>query len=106
MAAVPPKLFRVSLKGSRIGKTKKIKLLLDHLGLKSRKAITVHKNTPAVVGALMKVKAIVDVKPIVFRTDLENSPSGGEVMCDNGHYFISKETLEEIENPKLPIFLQ
>ena len=106
MASSPPKLFRVTLKGSHIGKTKKIRRLLDSLGLKHRAVITIHKNTPAVAGALRRVKEVVDVKPIVFRTDLENSPNGRELLCDNGHYFISKETLQEIENPKLPEFFQ
>lgn len=50
------------------------------------------------VGQLREVKDMIDVKPVVLRTDIKNSPTGDEILLDNGEFFISPETLEELTN--------
>jgi hypothetical protein len=39
---------------------------------------------------------MVKVTPVVFRMDVHNSPNGGEILLDNGHFFIREETLAEL----------
>ena len=58
----------------------------------------IHKNTPSVCGLLNKVKEMVDIKPVVFRTDLEYSPTKKETLLDNGVFFVSTDTLVELKN--------
>ena len=48
------------------------------------------------VGQLREAKDMIHVKPVVIRTDINNSPNGKEMLLDNGEFFISPETLEEL----------
>lgn len=101
---VVPKLHVVRLIRSGIGKPYWTKRTLEALGLTKMHRRVVHKNTPSVNGMLMAVKEHIEVQPVVVRTDLENSPTGGEYLLDNGQYFISEEKLKklmQIEEEKL-----
>ena len=93
-----PKLFAVTLIRSRISRPWWTKQTLDALGLKKLRKTVIHKNTPSVNGLLGKVKDMVEIKPVIFRNDLENSPSKGEILLDNGEFFIKEETLESLKS--------
>ncbi len=58
----------------------------------------IHKNTPSVNGMLASVKELIKVQPVVFRTDIENSPTGGQFLADNAEFFIEENELLRIEN--------
>ena len=58
----------------------------------------IHKNTPSVCGLLNKVKEMIDIKPVVFRTDLEHSLTKKQILLDNGEFFVSMDTLVELKN--------
>ena len=99
-----PKLHLVKLIRSGIGKPYWTKRTLQALGLTKMHRPVIHKNIPSVNNMLISVKEHVLVRPIVVRTDLNNSPTGGEFLLDNGEYFISKETLNnlvELEEKRL-----
>ena len=91
-----PKLFAVTLIRSRTGRPWWTKRTLDALGLKKLRLTIIHKSTPSVNGLLNQVKDMVDIKPIDFRTDVENSPSKGEILLDNGQFFVTEKTLQEL----------
>lgn len=86
-----PKLHAVTLIRSGIGRPYWQKRTLEALGLKKLHRTRIHKNTPSVNGMLASVKELIKVRPVVFRTDLENSPiPGQEFFLDNGHFFIKE----------------
>ena len=58
----------------------------------------IHKNTPSVNGMLASVKELIKVQPVVFRTDIENSPTGRQFLSDNAEFFIEEKELLRIEN--------
>lgn len=91
------KLFAVTLRRSRIGRPWWIRRTLDSLGLKKTQQTVICKNTPSVNGQLKQIKDMIKVTPVVFRTDIENSPNGGEMLLDNGHFYISEETLKQLK---------
>ena len=83
-----PRLLAVTLIRSGIGKPYWQKRTLEALGLvKMHKAI-IHKNSPSVTGMLASVKDLIHVRPVVFRTDVENSPNEGAFFLDNGEVFV------------------
>ena len=86
-----PKLHAVTLIRSGIGRPYWQKRTLEALNLTKMHKTVIHKNIPSVNGMLASVKELIKVQPIVFRTDIENSPSGGEFLQDNGHFFINAE---------------
>ena len=49
-------------------------------------------------GMLASVKELIRVQPIVFRTDIENSPTGGQFLTDNAKFFVEENELLGIEN--------
>ena len=91
-----PKLFAVTLRRSPIGRPWWTRRTLEALGLKKRNQIVICKSTPSVNGQLRHVKDMVDIKPVVFRTDIHNSPRGEEMLLDNGEFFVSEETLRAL----------
>ena len=56
-----------------------------------------HKNTPSVNGMLASVKELIKVQPVVFRTDVENSPTGGQFFLDNAEYFIDEKEWTDLD---------
>ena len=40
------------------------------------------------------------VRPVVLRTDMENSPNGGEIFLDNGQMFIRQDSMKSREKEK------
>ena len=93
---VVPKLHLVRLVRSGIGKPYWTKRTLEALGLTKMHRTVIHKNIPSVNAMLTSVKDHIEVRPIVVRTDLNNSPTGDEYLLDNGEYFIPKETLNSL----------
>lgn len=85
---VAHKLHAVTLIRSGIGKPYWQKRTLEALGLTKLHKMVIHKNTPSVNGMLSSVKELIQIKPVVFRTDVENSPSGGQFYADSGHFFM------------------
>ena len=74
---------------------------LEILKLTKMHKTVIHKNTPSVNGMLASIKELIKVQPIVFRTDIENSPNGGQFLTDNAEFFIEeKELADLIENHK------
>ena len=69
---------------------------MESLGFKKRGQTLVCKNTPSVNGKLRDIKDMIFVRPIVIRTDVENSPTGKEILLDNGHFFISPKDLKKM----------
>ena len=90
-----PKLHAVTLIRSGINRPYWQKRTLEALDLTKLHKTIIHKNTPSVNAMLMSVKELIKVQPIVFRTDLENSPTGGEFLLDNGQFFVKKENWPE-----------
>ncbi len=88
------KLHAVTLIRSGIGQPYWQKRTLKALKLARMYETVIHKNTPTVNGQLKSVKELVLVRPVIVRTDVENSPSGGEFYADNGYFFMDKEPLE------------
>ena len=51
---------------------------------------------------LASVKELIKVQPVVFRTDMENSPTSGKFFLDNAEFFIEeKELLDLTENHRV-----
>ena len=90
-----PMLHAVTLIHSGIGRPHWQKNTLKALHLTKMHKTVVHKNTPSVNGMLASVKELIKVQPVVFRTDLENSPTGGQILLDNGEFFIHEKYLPE-----------
>ena len=83
-----PKLLAVTLVRSGIGKPYWQRRTLEALGLVKRHKTIIHKNSESVVGMLSSVKELVHVRPVVLRTDLENSPNRDTFLLDNGEVFV------------------
>ena len=92
MSAVP-KLLAVTLIRSGIGKPYWQKRTLRALGLVKMHKIIIHKNSPSVTGMLSSVKELIQVRPVSFRNDLENSPNKGAFFLDNGEVFVDPQTI-------------
>lgn len=88
-----PKLHAVTLVRSGIGRPHWQKKTLKALRLTKLNKTVIHKNTPSMNGHLASVKELIKIQPVVVRTDVENSPNGGEFYSDNGHFFIDKADL-------------
>ena len=88
---VAHKLHAVTLIRSGIGKPYWQKRTLEALGLTKLHKMVIHKNTPSVNGMLSSVKELIQIKAVVFRSDVENSPSGGQFYVDNGQFFVCPE---------------
>lgn len=88
---VIPKLHAVTLIRSGIGRPYWQKRTLQALNLTKLHKTVIHKNIPSVNGMLASVKGLIKVQPIVFRTDIENSPNRREFLQDNGQFFINAE---------------
>lgn len=87
-AKLVPKLHAVTLIRSGIGRPYWQKRTLKALKLTKMHKTVIHKNTPSMNGQLASVKELIKVEPVVIRTDLDKSPSGGEFFQDNAHFFI------------------
>lgn len=95
-AAAAPKLFAVTLRKSLIGRPWWTRRTVESLGFKKRGQTLVCKNTPSVNGKLRDIKDMIFVRPVVIRTDIENSPTGKEILLDNGQFFISPKDLKKM----------
>ena len=95
-AAAAPKLFAVTLRKSLIGRPWWTRRTVESLGFKKRGQTLICKNTPSVNGKLRDIKDMIFVRPVVIRTDMENSPTGKEILLDNGQFFISPEDLKKM----------
>ena len=91
-----PMLHAVTLIHSGIGQPHWQKRTLEILHLTKMHKTVIHKNTPSVNGMLASVKELIRVQPVVFRTDIENSPTGGKVFLDNAHFFVDEKELSDI----------
>ena len=89
---VAHKLHAVTLIRSGIGKPYWQKRTLEALGLTKLHKTVIHKNSPSVNGMLSSVKELIQIKPVVLRTDVENSPTGSQFYADNGQFFVCPET--------------
>ena len=94
------KLHAVTLIRSGIGRPYWQKRTLEALGLTKLHKTMIHKNIPSVNGMLLSVKELITVRPVVLRTDMENSPNGGEFFLDNGQMFIRQESTKSREKEK------
>ena len=96
-----PMLHAVTLIRSGIGRPHWQKKTLEILKLTKMHKTVIHKNTPSVNGMLVSIKELIKVQPVVFRTDIENSPNGGQFLTDSAEFFIEeKELADLIENHK------
>ena len=96
-----PMLHAVTLIRSGIGRPHWQKKTLEILKLTKMHKTMIHKNTPSVNGMLASIKELIKVQPVVFRTDIENSPSGGQFLTDSAEFFIEeKELADLLENHK------
>ena len=93
-----PMLHAVTLIRSGIGRPHWQKKTLEILKLTKMHKTVIHKNTPSVNGMLASVKELIRVQPIVFRTDIENSPTGGQFLTDSAEFFIEKNELVDLIN--------
>ncbi len=93
-----PKLFAVTLIRSRISRPWWIRQTLDALGLKKIGKTMIHKNTPSICGLLKQVKDMVNIKPLVIRTDSDSSPAKIESLLDNGVFIVTEKALPEVNN--------
>lgn len=87
-----PKLLAVTLIRSGISKPYWQKRTLKALGLVKMHKTIIHKNAPSVTGMLSSVKELIQVRPVVFRSDLENSPNKGAFFLDNGEVFVHPQS--------------
>lgn len=94
------KLHAVTLIRSGIGRPYWEKRTLEALGLTKLHKTMIHKNIPSVNGMLLSVKELINVRPIVLRTDMENSPTGGEIFLDDGQVFVRQESTKSREKEK------
>ena len=85
-----PKLLAVTLIRSGISKPYWQKRTLEALGLVKMHKTIIHKNTQSVTGMLSSVKELVHVRPLVLRSDLENSPNKAAFLLDNGEAFVEQ----------------
>ena len=90
-----PKLLSVTLIRSKISQPWWKKKTLGSLGLKKIRQTMIHKNTPSVCGLLNQVKEMVDVKPVVIRRGMVDSPIRREALLDNGEFFVSTNELHK-----------
>lgn len=90
-AELVAKLNAVTLVRSPIRRPYWQKRTLKALKLTKMHKTIIHKNTPSLNGQLASVKELIKVQPVFIRTDLENSPSGGEFFLDNGSFFMEEE---------------
>ena len=88
---VVPKLLIVTQIRSGIGKPYWQKRTLRALGLTKLHKPTVHTCSPSVTGMLASVRELIQVRPLVIRGDLENSPNSGNFLLDNGQVFVDPE---------------
>ena len=88
-----PMLHAVTLIRSGIGRPHWQKKTLEILKLTKMHKTVIHKNTPSVNGMLASVKELIKVQPVVFRTDIENSPTGSQFLSDKAEFFIEKREL-------------
>ncbi len=95
------KLHAVTLIHSGIGKPYWTKNSLKSLRLTKMHKTIVHKNIETVNGMLRAVKEHVRVVPIVLRADLANSPTGDEILLENGHFFLRRENWPEVDDDDL-----
>ena len=86
-----PKLHAVTLIKSGIGRPYWQKRTLKALKLTKMHKTVIHKNTPSLNSQLASVKELIKVQPVVIRTDLDKSPSGGDFFQDNAHFFMAEE---------------
>lgn len=93
-------LHAVTLIRSGIGRPYWQKRTLEALGLTKLHKTMIHKNIPSVNGMLLSVKELIKVRPVVLRTDMENSPNGGEIFLDDGQVFIRQESTKSREKEK------
>ena len=93
-------LHAVTLIRSGIGRPYWQKRTLEALGLTKLHKTMIHKNIPSVNGMLLSVKELIKVRPVVLRTDMENSPTGGEIFLDDGQVFIKQESMKSREKEK------
>ena len=90
-----PMLHAVTLIRSGIGRPHWQKKTLKALHLTKMHKTVIHKNSPSVNGMLAAVKELIKVQPVVIRTDLENSPTGGQMFLDNAEFFVDEGQLPE-----------
>ena len=88
-----PKLLAVTLIRSGISKPYWQKRTLQALGLTKIHKTMIHKNSPSVTGMLSSVKELIRVRPIEFRSDLENSPNKAAFFLDNGQAFVDCQSI-------------
>ena len=91
-----PMLHAVTLIRSGIGQPHWQKNTLKALKLTKLHKTVIHKNSPSVNGMLASVKELIKVQPVVFRTDIENSPSGEQMLLDNAEFFVDKKKLSRV----------
>ena len=91
-----PMLHAVTLIRSGIGRPYWQKNTLKALHLTKMHKTVIHKNTPSVNGMLASVKELIKIQPVVFRTDVENSPSRGQMFLDNAEFFVDKSEWVDI----------
>ena len=84
-----PKLHAVTLIKRGIGRPYRERKTLIALKLTKMHKTVIHKNTPTMTSQLTSVKHLIKVQPVMLRTDLENSPSGGEFYLDNASFFFA-----------------
>lgn len=96
LKALPTKLYAVTLIRSGIGRPYWEKRTLKALRLTKLNKTIIHKSSPSVNGMLLNVKKLIDVKPIALRTDIQNSPTKGEFLADNGDFFISESQVDRL----------
>ena len=92
MASKIPKLHAVTLIRSGIRRPYWERRTLDALGLTKLHKTIYHKNTPSVNGLIKAVKHMVEVRPLVVRTDFGNSPcsSMDGFVTSKGEIFVSE----------------
>ena len=93
MASKLPRLHAVTLIRSGIRQPYWEKRTLDALGLTKMHKTIYHKNTPSVNGLIRAVKHLVEVKPLVIRTDIGNSP------CSSMDGFITSKAEMFLNDP-------
>ena len=88
---LPSKLHAVTLIRSGIGRPHWQKRTLEALGLTKLHKTIIHKNTPSVNGMLASVKELIKIEPVIFRTDITQSPvSGQEFFRNDGQFFVKE----------------
>ena len=92
-----PMLHAVTLIRSGIGRPHWQKRTLKALHLTKMHKTVIHKNTPSVNGMLASVKELIKVQPVVFRTDVEHSPTGDKFFLDNAEFFVDEKEWAKIE---------